>query len=110
MLFGLSEGETLDIHIVEKLFSEGLLRKTRSEGFILSNGYSKKKGIEKGIEKTADKIVGIMRENSEITIADIASILELSKPAINKQIANLKKNNKIKRVGGRKGGYWLVME
>ena len=46
VLFGLSEGETLDIHIVEKLFSEGLLRKTRSEGFILSNGYSKKTGIE----------------------------------------------------------------
>ena len=53
VFFGISEGEMLDIHIAEKLFVEGLLRKTKTGDFILSNGYSKKKGIEKGIEKGA---------------------------------------------------------
>jgi ATP-dependent DNA helicase RecG len=58
---------------------------------------------EESSEETADRIVGLMSENSHITISELAKRLEITTRAIEKQIAGLKKKGQLKRIcnGGR---------
>jgi len=51
-----------------------------------------------------------MKENPNITTIELAEILEVSRRAIAKQIAKLKEQGKLKRVGPDKGGYWKVID
>ncbi len=60
--------------------------------------------------KTEDKILELMRENSLITISEVAKALEITTRAIEKQIAGLQKNGRLKRIGPAKGGRWEVVE
>ena len=60
--------------------------------------------------KGSGKILELMEENPNITIPVLAESLKISTGAVEKQISNLKKNNQLKRVGGRKDGYWLVVK
>ena len=54
------------------------------------------------------KILQLMAENPEITIADLAGELGVSTRAIAKQINKLKGLNKIGREGSRQFGKWLI--
>ena len=65
---------------------------------------------EESSEETADKIMGLMSENSHITISELAKRLEITTRAIEKQIAGLKKKGQLKRIGPTKGGYWEVVD
>lgn len=65
---------------------------------------------EKSSVKSSVKIVKLMQDNPKITIPEIVEIIGISKRAIEKQISQLKKENKVKRVGGRKEGYWEVIK
>jgi len=60
--------------------------------------------------KSSVKILNLIRDNKNITIPEIAQELGLSTRAIEKQIAKLKEQNKLKRIGPDKGGYWNIME
>ena len=61
-------------------------------------------------EKSSVKIIELIQDNPKITIPEIVEIIGISKRAIEKQISQLKKENKVKRVGGRKEGYWEVIK
>ena len=63
---------------------------------------------EKFPEKTENKIVHLIKNNPNITIKEIAEILGISDRAVKKWLQKLKKENKIKRIGPDKGGYWEV--
>ena len=67
------------------------------------------KGSEKSSEKSSEKIFELIKENSQITISELADKLNISTRAIEKQINKLKKENKLKRSGGRKHGYWQII-
>lgn len=56
------------------------------------------------------KILQMMKDNPEITLDEIASKLELSKRAIEKQVQKLRESKKIERFGGDNGGKWIVKE
>jgi predicted HTH transcriptional regulator len=58
--------------------------------------------------KSSDKILKIINENQSITLPEIAELVGISKRAVEKQIAKLKDEGVLKRVGGRKNGYWEV--
>lgn len=60
--------------------------------------------------KTADKIIELMRENSQITIPELANVLGITTRAIEKQIAKLQKIGRLKRIGPAKGGRWEVVD
>lgn len=60
--------------------------------------------------KSSVKIVQMMKDNPEITLDEIASKLELSKRAIEKQVQKLRESKKIERFGGDNGGKWIVKE
>jgi len=57
---------------------------------------------------TEDKILQHFKQNPRTTIKELATLLNLTTRAIEKQIANLKKNNKLIRVGNARKGYWEV--
>ena len=68
------------------------------------------KTVGKTVGKTAGKIKEMMRHNPEITIPQMASEVQTSESNVLKHIANLQKQGSIRRVGGRKGGYWEVLK
>jgi len=61
-------------------------------------------------EKSSEKILAIIKENSYITARDMAERIGISQRAVEKHIANLKKKGVLKRVGPDRGGYWEVVE
>ena len=65
-------------------------------------------GSERGSE-TKNLIIDIIKQDSRITVAEIAMQLNMSSRGIEKQIRKLRETGKIKRIGGRFGGYWEIM-
>ena len=56
------------------------------------------------------KIVSLMKNNSKITIPELAENIGISTTAIEKNIMYLKKQKIIRRIGPAKGGYWEVVD
>jgi ATP-dependent DNA helicase RecG len=63
---------------------------------------------EETSEETSDKILAIIRSDMKTTARHIAGVLGLSSRAIEMQLAKLKQNGRLKRVGAKKGGHWEV--
>ena len=69
-------------------------------------------GSERGSERsseTKDLIIDIIKQDPHITAAEIAMQLNMSSRGIEKQIRKLRELGKIKRTGGRFGGYWEIV-
>ncbi|MHB2155005.1 RNA-binding domain-containing protein [Calditrichota bacterium GD2] len=65
---------------------------------------------EKMSEKMSEKIISLISKNPKITAAEMAKALGKSSRTIERKIRELKQNNRIKRIGPDKGGYWQVIE
>ena len=65
---------------------------------------------EKMSEKTREKFLTNLNETPYITMNELAEIVGISKKGIEWQMAKLKKEGRIKRIGPDKGGYWEVMK
>jgi ATP-dependent DNA helicase RecG len=61
-------------------------------------------------EKTSEKIYRLVYENPERTIADMAKQLSLTSRTIERNLAELQKSGRIRRIGGDRGGRWEVLE
>ena len=70
---------------------------------------SKKTGVKTRM-RTSDAIVELMRVNPMISYVMLAKTLHREQSSIIWQIARLKKNGRVRRIGPRKGGYWEVIE
>ncbi len=60
--------------------------------------------------KTSIKIIELIRQNSEITIAEISIKLNIGHKGVEWQLSKLKNKNIIKHEGSRKKGKWIVLE
>jgi len=49
-----------------------------------------------------------MQDNASITIKDMASVLEVNEKTIKRDIEQLKEENRVKRIGSTRKGYWEV--
>lgn len=58
---------------------------------------------------TKDLIIDIIRQDPHITAAEIAMQLNMSSRGVEKQIRKLRELGRIKRTGGRFGGYWEIV-
>ncbi len=67
------------------------------------------KTIGKKLGKTAGKIVDLMRNNPQITIPEIAVVVQTSESNVLQHTSKLQKQGIIRRVDGRKEGYWQVL-
>ncbi|MCD4766873.1 MAG: putative DNA binding domain-containing protein [Methanosarcinales archaeon] len=65
---------------------------------------------EKTRKKTREKILSNLNETPYITMNELAKIVGISKKGVEWQMAKLKKEGRIKRIGPDKGGYWEVVE
>ena len=61
-------------------------------------------------KNTRENILMLMEQDSRVTISIIAQELNVGRDTINEHISRLKKENRVKRVGGRKDGYWEVLD
>ena len=61
-------------------------------------------------EKTEDKIITLIKENSKITTEILAQEIGISKRAVLKQISKLKQLNIIKRNGSPRSGFWEILD
>ena len=59
-------------------------------------------------ENRPNEIMEFISENNEITISELAKKLGVNEKTIKRNIAKLKKEGKIERIGGAKGGSWKV--
>ncbi|HIE27872.1 TPA: winged helix-turn-helix transcriptional regulator [Candidatus Poribacteria bacterium] len=61
-------------------------------------------------QKTTQKILGVIKENPNITRKELASIIGISEDGIKYHIANLKSMGVLERIGPDKGGYWRIVD
>jgi ATP-dependent DNA helicase RecG len=71
---------------------------------------TREKSSENGSVKTRVKILKLIQENPEITITQIAEILNLGKKGIEWQLKKLKSEKIIQRIGPARGGHWKITQ
>jgi Fic family protein len=79
-------------------------------GVIYESIVSSVKGSVNSSVNTEDKILLYLKENPTATIKRLAEILDLSTRAIEKQIAKLKTEGRLERIGSARKGHWKVKE
>ena len=73
-------------------------------------GKTTEKSVEKSVEKSAEKILKAINDNPLVTVKELVNIVGLTRRGIEKQIATLKMNGIIRRVGPDKGGHWEIIQ
>lgn len=68
------------------------------------------KTVEKGSEKSSEKILDLIKHNPSITREEIGEMTNLSIRGVEWNLAKLKNEGKIKRVGSRKSGHWEIID
>lgn len=62
------------------------------------------------VGKTSRKILDACQKNKGITIPEIAALAGVTERSIERNIQKLQADGLLRRVGGRKEGYWEVLE
>ena len=77
--------------------------------FIKKN-FTAQQESEKSSQKSSQKIIEIIKNNSQITTTEISGMLGITRRAVAKNIAKLQEEGIIKRIGPDKGGHWEIIE
>jgi ATP-dependent DNA helicase RecG len=64
---------------------------------------------QKSSVKSSVKILEAIRENNTVTAVELSQHLGLTLRAVEKQLAKMKLDGVLRRVGPDKGGYWEVI-
>ena len=75
----------------------------------------KKENVPKDVPKDVplkrlEKILALMRKNRDITAVELSNKMNVTDKTIKRDIAKLKNENRIKRVGSLKSGHWEVID
>ncbi len=62
------------------------------------------------VGKASGKILEACREKPSVTIPELASVIGITERSVQRNIQKLQKDGLLRRVGGRKEGYWEVIE
>jgi len=65
---------------------------------------------EKSSEKSSEKILALLKANPKLSAREVAEAIGVTSRAVEKQISKLRDENRIRRIGPAKGGYWDVIE
>jgi len=60
-------------------------------------------------KNSREKIMELLRENPKLTTAGLAQEVGISAKGVEKQLANLKREGLLRRIGPDKGGHWEVV-
>jgi Fic family protein len=61
-------------------------------------------------QKTPDQILALLRQQPELTLAEIAAILGKATSTIERAVARLKQQDRLRFQGPKKGGRWQVLD
>ncbi len=61
------------------------------------------------VGKTSGMVLAACRENSSITIPEMSHKIGITERSVQRNIQKLQKDGLLRRVGGRKEGYWEVL-
>jgi predicted HTH transcriptional regulator len=68
------------------------------------------KSSGKSSGKTEHQVLSFLAERPEMTIPQLAEALDITTRGVEKQIAKLRREGHLRRVGPAKGGYWEIVE
>ena len=88
-----------------KTYSKRVRKNIAVEEIIPENGSEINR---KDLQKSSEIIIDRLKQNPRTTIAILATDLGISTRAIEKQLANLKRAKRIRRIGSNKSGFWEV--
>ncbi|MDX2305951.1 MAG: winged helix-turn-helix transcriptional regulator [Microscillaceae bacterium] len=69
-----------------------------------------KLGKEKTVEKTVEIMLSQIRKNPKTTISELQTLTGLSQRGVEWNLAKLKKEGILARIGSKKGGHWQITE
>ena len=93
---------------MEFLFSPDYLKVLPGEVSTLSNG-KRSELAEKVSVKTSVKILELLGENPDMTLAEVAAVIGKTVRAVELASSKLVKAGKLRYVGPQKGGHWEVL-
>jgi len=67
-------------------------------------------GSEKSSEKSSEKILMLLKADGRLSAREIAGRMGITQRAVEKQIAKLRAEGRIRRIGPAKGGRWVVVQ
>ena len=73
------------------------------------SGKMPEKTSEKMPEKTSEKILYLISENPRITTRELVDIIGIHERNVARNIKTLQERGLLRRIGGRKEGYWQVV-
>lgn len=65
--------------------------------------------IDERSEKSSEKILSLLKSDPGLAAGDIAKMIGITQRAVEKQIAKLREEGRIRRIGPDKGGHWEVV-
>ena len=77
--------------------------------YIRFNGNKRYNIPSETVGEMSEKIIRLIEENPTISVKELAVIIEKSTRTIERKMAALKKEGRIKRIEPDKGGYWKVI-
>jgi len=87
-----------------KIFADKKLYATLKDG-VKENGV-KENGVKDGVKE----ILSLIKQNPSATSKELSQALNIPFRTIQRYLENLKKENKITRIDGRKNGKWLIID
>jgi len=91
-------------------FMLGIIYKSL-EDYIQESQKNVPKNVLKNVPKDRlSKVLKLIKENNNITIAELSAKLNVTDKTIKRDISKLKNEHKIQRVGSSKSGYWQVLD
>lgn len=99
--------ETDNLDIFRSFMSSMMERNLQNEITIYLESIGENKSRVKP-EKSRDKIIVFIAEDSKLSAAALAEKIGISVKAVEKHLANLKKDGLIEHIGPAKGGHWKV--
>ena len=99
--------ETDNLDIFRSFMSSMMERNLQNEITIYLESIGENKSRAKP-EKSRDKIIVFLAEDGKLSAAALAEKIGISVKAVEKHLANLKKDGLIEHIGPAKGGHWKV--
>jgi len=65
---------------------------------------------EKVSEKVSEKILGVVRRNPAVTISELVKETGVTTRTVERHIKRMQSEGILERIGGRKEGYWKIVE
>ena len=78
------------------------------EGCLFTATVHRKEDIDS--EKSSEKILALLKAEPRLAARVVAERLEITQRAVEKQIAKLREDGRLRRIGPARGGHWEVLE